>query len=46
MLKTHIVGNIGELIYEYVIPTMQTGSSNDNKVRTLKSSDIVKKLLR
>ena len=29
MLQTRVVGNIGVLIYDYVIPTMQTRSSND-----------------
>ena len=30
MLQKRVVGNICVLIYDYVIPTMPTRSSNDN----------------
>ena len=35
MLQTRVVGNIGVLIYDYVIPTMQTWSSNNKSVWNL-----------
>ena len=48
MLQTCVVGNIGVLICSYVIPTMQTRSSNNLKdwILQIIQSDTVQKLLR
>ena len=31
-IQARVVGNIGVLIYDYVIPTMQTRSSNNKEI--------------
>ena len=38
MLQTRFVWNIGILIYDYVIPTMQTKSSNNNLKKSIRYS--------
>ena len=48
MLKTRVVRNIGELIYDYVIPTMWTSAPKQqiNLNCKIYQSDKVQKLLR